>query len=193
MGSCFQLSCHTDTDPRGPLPGSGGTAQVLGPGQVLVSPPAWCGTGRALPGQQCPAAPGQATSPGSSRRSPPCSCPQVPSPVSSSSYRLGYSFTGCREAELGSPRPREAKSHGGGQAGSPAHPGSDGFAEHSTVSPAKPSHPQTGAHSQDLGVALHFLVLRLFQSCAWFKLGALSSNHGFIRSATNVAADSSRL
>lgn len=78
MGSCFQLSCHTDTDPRGPLPGSGGTAQVLWPGQVLVSPPAWCGTGRALPGQQCPAALGQATSPGSSRRSPPAPAPGCP-------------------------------------------------------------------------------------------------------------------
>lgn len=189
MGSCFQLSCHTDTDPRVQRGHSPGALARTGPG---VTPSlVWRRTCPAWPAVSC--SPGPGHQPRLQPEEPPCSCPRVPSPVSSSSYRLGYSFTGCREAELGSPRPREAKSHGGGQAGSPAHPGSDGFAEHSTVSPAKPSHPQTGAHSQDLGVALHFLVLRLFQSSAWFKLGALSSNHGFIRSATNVAADSSRL
>lgn len=192
MGSCFQLSCHMDTDPRGPLPGSGGTAQVLRPGQVLVSPPAWCGTGRALPGQQCPAAPGQATSPGSSRRSPPAPAPGCPPQSAAPAIDSVILSQAAGKLSLDPRGQGRLKAMGEAQLG--AQPTRDPMDLLSTARSALQNpHPQTGAHSQDLGVALHFLVLRLFQSCAWFKLGALSSNHGFIRSATNVAADSSRL
>lgn len=124
----------------------------------------------AWPAVSC--SPGPGHQPRLQPEEPPCSCPQVPSPVSSPSYRLGYSFTGCREAELGSPRPREAKSHGGGPAGSPAHPGSDGFAEHSTVSPAKPSPPNWSTQPGP-GGCFAFPGVEAFSKLCLVQIGSL--------------------